>query len=114
MRLFDRLIRSYRQWRFRASVCESCGGPAEVVLRDRSTWCIPCDLSARRLGYDNEPARLFLMSLVVSEVVVWIVFNENGSPAIIFDNEDAAREEASKFEPERRVDSWRVCSGHEF
>lgn len=38
--------------------CESCGGPADVRLDDGSRWCISCDTSARRLGYDNRPAQL--------------------------------------------------------
>ena len=38
--------------------CESCGHPADLRLNDKSRWCITCDLSARRLGYDNRPARL--------------------------------------------------------
>lgn len=48
--------------RVRARTCESCGVPADVRLRDDSTWCISCDLAARHQGYDNEPARLIRRS----------------------------------------------------
>lgn len=41
-----------------ARTCESCGGAADLELPDRSLWCIACDVSARRLGYDNAPARM--------------------------------------------------------
>lgn len=37
--------------------CQSCSAPAEVLLDDGSEWCISCDCSARRLGYDNRPAK---------------------------------------------------------
>lgn len=37
--------------------CESCDAPADIRLDDGSTWCFACDTAARRLGYDNAPAK---------------------------------------------------------
>lgn len=36
--------------------CESCGDDASVMLADGSTWCHPCNDSARSLGYDDDEA----------------------------------------------------------
>lgn len=43
--------RWHREHKAEVFVCESCGQPAGVTLKDGSFWCQSCDGSARRLGY---------------------------------------------------------------
>ena len=39
--------------------CESCGKPADVLLKDGSTWCARCHVAALELRYDDKKGRLF-------------------------------------------------------
>lgn len=52
------LQRKLRRLRHQHGHCESCGAPADLSLKDGSLWCIGCDIAARHLGYDNQPAKL--------------------------------------------------------
>lgn len=54
-------IEAMTDWFFRrdkGGSCESCGADADLRLKDGSLWCISCDLAARHMGYDNQPAKL--------------------------------------------------------
>ena len=57
MATIERFLRWTLTWPS-SRVCESCGRAADVMLRDGSTWCLGCDLSARNQGYDNAPAKM--------------------------------------------------------
>jgi hypothetical protein len=57
--------------------CESCGDHADVRLKDGSTWCMDCHVSALRLGYDTDlgelidPGSISDFDDVVAESVEW-------------------------------------------
>lgn len=44
----------------------------------------------------------------LTDIVVWCMFNEDGTLGQLFDNEEAARTSCAD-RPDKRVEAWRVC-----